>query len=599
MIVARDAEPAVKTVLGVPTPIMESVRGDIETPGRPSAGTASDECVSFQALLGVAELIGSCRDLEELFRRLATDLRRVVTFDFLCLVLHERERGLAKAWILETSEMVLAPRPDIAMEDTPAASVIETQQPVVVADTAAETRWPRLMAELRRQGIASFCSVPLTTARRRLGTLGFGLRSHIAYRASDVAFMGQVAKLVAVAVENALNFGDAQAMQGELSAERDHLRLLLEVTNVLVSKLDLPDLISAISSSLQRAIPHELTSLDLPDNGNLVVRSVAFKTLDGKAQEGRRLSIEGTPPGHAFATRRTQVFGEDELLTRFPEVTEPVRELGIRSLCSALQKVEVVAPPDSTVLLLGEPGTGKDLIARAIHDRSSRRERTFVKINCAAIPSGLLESELFGHEKGAFTGAIAQKIGRFQVADGGTLFLDEIGEIPLELQPKLLRVLQEQEFERLGGTRTIKVHVRLIAATNRDLAGMVEERCFRDDLYYRLNVFPIAIPPLREQPEDIDALVDHFVGRFARRLDRHIDVIPSETREALRHHPWPGNVRELENVIQRAVILSPGGRLTLPPLRVESPPRPAHNEGETLEGVERAYVARVLEETRW
>src|SRR5882724_6642550 len=334
MIVARDAEPAVKTMLGVPTPIMESVRGNIETPGNPSSRTASDECVSFQALLGVAELIGSCRDLEELFRRLATDLRRVVTFDFLCLVLHERERGLAKAWILETSEMVLAPRPDIAMEDTPAASVIETQQPVVVADTAAETRWPRLMAELRRQGIASFCSVPLTTARRRLGTLGFGLRSHIAYRASDVAFMGQVAKLVAVEVENALNFDDAQAMQGELSAERDHLRLLLEVTNVLVSKLDLPDLISAISSSLQRAIPHELTSLDLPDNGNLVVRSVAFKTIDGKAQEGRRLSIEGTPPGHAFATRRTQVFGEDELLTRFPEVTEPVRELGIRSLCS-------------------------------------------------------------------------------------------------------------------------------------------------------------------------------------------------------------------------------------------------------------------------
>jgi len=204
--------------------------------------------------------------------------------------------------------------------------VIETQQPVVVADTAAETRWPRLMAEIRRQGIASFCCVPLTTARRGLGTLGFGLRSHIAYRAGDVAFMGQVAKLVAVAVENALNFDDAQAMQGELSAERDHQRLLLEVTNALVSKLDLLELITAISSSLQRAIPHELISLDLPDNGDLVVRSVAFKTIDGKAQEGRRLSIDGSPPGRAFATRRTQVFGEEELLTRFPEVTEAVRE---------------------------------------------------------------------------------------------------------------------------------------------------------------------------------------------------------------------------------------------------------------------------------
>jgi len=215
------------------------------------------------------------------------------------------------------------------------------------------------------------------------------------------------------------------------------------------------------------------------------------------------------------------------------------------ALRHVFHQVEIVAPTDATVLLLGETGTGKELVARAIHDASGRGHRPFIKVNCAAIPSGLLESELFGHERGAFTGAIAQRIGRFELGDGGTLFLDEVGEIPLELQPKLLRVLQEHEFERLGGTRTINVDVRLIAATNRDLAGMVEGRCFRDDLYYRLNVFPIAIPPLRERPEDIDALVDHFVGQFARRLDRRIDVIPSETREALRHHPWPGNVREL------------------------------------------------------
>jgi formate hydrogenlyase transcriptional activator len=269
------------------------------------------------------------------------------------------------------------------------------------------------------------------------------------------------------------------------------------------------------------------------------------------------------------------------------------------ALRNVLHQVEIVAPTDATVLLLGETGTGKELVARAIHDASARSHRTFIKINCAAIPSGLLESELFGHERGAFTGAIAQRIGRFELGDGGTLFLDEVGEIPLELQPKLLRVLQEHEFERLGGTRTINVDVRLIAATNRDLGEMVEGRCFRDDLYYRLNVFPIAIPPLRERPEDIDPLVDHFVRQFARSMNRRIDAIPGETREALRHHPWPGNIRELANVIQRAVILSPGSRLTLPPLRVEAPHRPAHNEGETLEAVERAYVARVLEETRW
>ena len=267
------------------------------------------------------------------------------------------------------------------------------------------------------------------------------------------------------------------------------------------------------------------------------------------------------------------------------------------ALRHVLHQVEIVAPTDATVLLLGETGTGKELVARAIHDRSGRRERTFVKINCAAIPSGLLESELFGHERGAFTGAITQKIGRFELGDRGTVFLDEVGEIPLELQPKLLRVLQEHEFERLGGTRTINVDVRVIAATNRDLAGMVDERCFRDDLYYRLNVFPIAIPPLRERPEDIDALVDHFIGQFAVRMNRRIGVIPSDTREALRNHPWPGNVRELENVIQRAVILSPGGCLIRPPLPVDSRHRCARGGVGTLEGIQRASIARVLEET--
>jgi formate hydrogenlyase transcriptional activator len=267
------------------------------------------------------------------------------------------------------------------------------------------------------------------------------------------------------------------------------------------------------------------------------------------------------------------------------------------ALRQVLDQLEIVAPTDATVLLLGETGTGKELVARAIHDASGRSHRPFIKVNCAALPSGLLESELFGHERGAFTGAFAQKIGRFELADGGTLFLDEVGEIPLELQPKLLRVLQEHEFERLGATRTINVDVRLITATNRDLPGMVEAGDFRDDLYYRLNVFPIALPPLRERPDDIDALVDHFVGQFAHRMNRQIDVIALETREVLRNHSWPGNVRELENIIQRAVILSQEGRLTLPPLRVEPPARSAHDEPETLEGIQRAAIARVLGET--
>ena len=315
----------------MPTPIM--VRGDVETPGNLSPGTSSNEDVSFQALLAVAESIGSCRELEELFRRLASDLRRVVSFDFLGLVLHDPEHGVAKAHILETAEMVLAPRADIAIADTPAGLVIETQQPVLVADTAAETRWPRLMTELRQRGVASFCSLPLTTARRRLGTLAFGRHEHNACTATNVAFLAEVAKLVAVAVENVLNFDDSQVIQRELSAERDHLRLLLEVTNALVSNLDLPDLIAAVSSSFQGAIPHEFTALDLFEDGQLVNRAAAFKSKEGNPYVGRRLSTEGSPSGRAFSSRRTQVFGEDELLTRFPDVTQAIREEGVRSLC--------------------------------------------------------------------------------------------------------------------------------------------------------------------------------------------------------------------------------------------------------------------------
>jgi formate hydrogenlyase transcriptional activator len=489
---------------------------------------------------------------------------------------------------------------------------------------------------------------------------------------------------------------DAQDIELESTpgnAERDHLEMLLGVTNALTSNLDLPDLVAALSSALRRALPHAFAGLALHEAGDdaLVLHATAFRAADGHQNghhhQGRRLPLARSPSGHAFTARRTLVFGDDQL-TEFAEVVAPLREEGIRALCcvplvvrdlalgtleigslepdtftpaavavidevarqvamavanalafreiaqlknklaeehlylesdiraehpfqeiigqsgalrGALQQVEIVAPTDSTVLVLGETGTGKELIARAIHDRSSRPERTFVKINCAAIPSGLLESELFGHERGAFTGAVAQKLGRFEVANGGTLFLDEVGEIPLELQPKLLRVLQEQEFERLGSTRTIKVDVRLVAATNRDLARMVEERRFRDDLYYRLNVFPIHVPPLRERPEDIEPLARHFVQRFARRMQRRIEVIPTETMDAMRRYPWPGNVRELENLIERAVILSPGPLLSVPlaHLARRTGPMARDDRASTLEGIERAHVTRVLEETNW
>jgi len=271
------------------------------------------------------------------------------------------------------------------------------------------------------------------------------------------------------------------------------------------------------------------------------------------------------------------------------------------ALHRVLKEVETVAPTDSTVLIYGETGTGKELIARAIHDLSARRSGTFVKLNCAAIPTGLLESELFGHEKGAFTGAVAQRIGRFELANRGTIFLDEIGEIPLELQPKLLRVLQEREFERLGSSRTLRSDARLIAATNRDLGTMVEKQAFRADLYYRLNIFPIHVPPLRERSEDIPLLVRHFTAQFARRMNRAIDSIPAESMNALRRYPWPGNIRELQNLIERAVILSPGPVLRVPveELKARTATARAPESRQTLADAERAHILAVLKETGW
>ena len=286
---------------------------------------------------------------------------------------------------------------------------------------------------------------------------------------------------------------------------------------------------------------------------------------------------------------------EEELITthQFEEI------IGASSgLKRVLKQVETVAPTDATVLILGETGTGKELVARAIHNLSPRRDRSFVKLNCSAIPAGLLESELFGHEKGAFTGAIAQRIGRLELAHQGTLFLDEIGDLPLELQPKILRALQEKEFERLGSTRTIPVNVRLVAATNRNLTKMVEQREFRSDLYYRLRVFPMEVPPLRERAEDIPLLVKYFVTQHARRMNRHIETISPEIMRALTRWQWPGNVRELENFMERAVILSPGPGLRAPLAELELAPEPASETTANLHDAEREHILRVLREAK-
>ena len=292
-----------------------------------------------------------------------------------------------------------------------------------------------------------------------------------------------------------------------------------------------------------------------------------------------------------------KLYLEDEIRSEinFEEIIGVSPALG-----RVLKQVATVAPTDSTVLIYGETGTGKELLARAIHNLSPRRTNSFVKLNCAAIPTGLLESELFGHEKGAFTGAIAQRIGRFELAHRGTVFLDEVGEVPLELQPKLLRVLQEREFERLGSAQTLRTDARLIAATNRDLTAMVEEQKFRSDLFYRLNVFPVHIPPLRERQEDVRLLVRHFADHFARRMNKTIETIPSETMKGLTRYHWPGNIRELQNVIERAVILSTGPVLNVPlnDLKPRETVNGARSNG-TLDEAQREHILGVLKETNW
>ena len=341
--------------------------------------------------------------------------------------------------------------------------------------------------------------------------LGLGRRSAHAFTPEEVEFLTQVANQVAIAVDNALAYGQIAALKDQLAQEKLYLE------DEIRSERYFEDIV-----------------------------------------------------GHSPALRRV------------------------------LQQVETVAPTEATVLICGETGTGKELIARAIHQLSPRQAHAFVKLNCAAIPTGLLESELFGHEKGAFTGALTQRIGRFELAHRGTVFLDEIGELPLEVQPKLLRVLQEREFERLGSSRTLRTDARLIAATNQDLATLVEEQQFRADLFYRVNVFPVQVPPLRERPDDIPLLVRHFVQQFARRMHKTIETIASDTMQGLMRYAWPGNIRELQNVLERAVILSPGPVLQVPltdlTARVTSAPPAPHD---TLEAAERKHILAALEETQW
>ena len=553
------------------------------------------------------------------------------------------------------------------------------QETIVLGSLDQETRFSTI-PYMREAGLQSVCAIPLSDPHRHLGSLVIASVRPDAYSPEDVRFATLAANQIALAMDDTINFREAQRA-------RDRLALLLDLTNPVVSKLDLREVLREICANIRRVMECDAVGIALPGPENRELYIYALDFPEGLSiEEGREL-----PSGVKAIVERVSESGEALILSgeefepeplwvpaairsaayvplKAPGGTVGVLTLGSRSeagfanedrgfltqigcqlaipienamevtdlrdkfareklyledeirtelnfgevvfksetIRSVLHRVETVAPTDSTVLISGETGTGKELIARAVHDLSSRRSNAFVKVNCAAIPGSLLESELFGHERGAFTGAIASRAGRFELANHGTIFLDEIGELPLELQPKLLRVLQEREFERLGSTRTLHTDARLIAATNRDLDEMIRENQFRSDLYYRLNVFPIRIPPLRERPEDIPLLVRHYVRQFSRRLGKNIDVIPPETMDALVGYPWPGNVRELQNVLERAAILTVGPALMISSedLSVAGhthplPTLPSRPRRTALDEAERERILAALEEANW
>ena len=602
----------------------------------------------YEGLLRAANAIAACSDCDSTADRLPDELHNIVNFDYLQVVTFESGTTTVE-WQLTDArgrrEETSFPG-FFALNDSPILWVHEQEQPLVIDDWSRETQFPQYRQRMLDLGIVSTCVLPLARGQRRLGVLTLGSSAANSYPVDEAHFLSLVADQIALAIDAAVNFYSSQRAQ-------EKLKLILDLTNRVVSNLNFDETLRAISANVRQVMHCEAAAIMLPDSDgkHLRVHALDFPDSRGFFTKEAAIPIEESMPGETFRTGRPVVVNRLDEAKMPPKMHAKAAGEGLNSLChvalishdrplgvlavarreenafdngelaflsqvanqvaiglenalaygeiaelkdklaqeklyledeirgemdfegivgqsSALRHVlnlvETVAPSDSTVLLLGETGTGKELIARAIHDRSRRKDRTFVKLNCAAIPTGLLESELFGHERGAFTGAISQKAGRLELADQGSLFLDEVGDIPIEVQPKLLRALQEREFERLGSTRTKKVDVRLVAATNRDLEGMIESREFRRDLYYRLNVFPIRIPPLRERPEDIPLLVRYFAQKYGRRMERHIESIPAAAMKRLASWHWPGNIRELENFIERSVILTHGSALQVP-----------------------------------
>ncbi len=637
-----------------------------------------------RALVATTEAIAVHHDPDTLLRDLACRLRKLIKLLTLQVILYDAEGGAVLLRLIDPPDAINSyPEAEAPPRHSPSQIVWREQQPLMVSAGSDAARFPRYVAWMHEVGLQREYVLPVSSAERRLGTIGFGPINGHPRVDSELNCLQLIAKEYAVAMDDILNLREIQSARQELNSERDRSRLLLEINNALVSDLNLDELWEKVAECLRSIVPHEFSGMALYDAQMAGLRSVESRSAKHSLfAEGEGIPIQSTPAGLAFESGRPVVLTSADL-DRFPSANvwrnviakksfgsacilpliSHTRKLGILGMVSRREaaferenvatltsvaaqisiavenalthreveslknklraekqyldeevqtacdfelignseaflriqeQIEVAAPTDSTILIQGETGSGKELVAQAIHKLSGRRERTLVKVNCSAIPTGLLESEFFGHEKGAFTGAIARRIGRFELAHQGTLFLDEVGDIPRELQPKLLRVLQEKEFERVGGSKTIRVDVRIVAATNADLSQLVADKEFRADLYYRLNVFPINIPPLRERPGDIIPLAQRFAQSFARRMKKRVEVISPCSQQALVQYRWPGNIRELQNVIERAVILSQS-----PVLEVSLCERRSVAEDPTLAGREREYILRVLHETNW
>ena len=643
-----------------------------------SATISEEHTQRYEALLRATNAIGTSNDCDAAASTIVEALRGLVAFDYLELVIFESDSWTVTWHLLHSNGVTQRLRlADVVVNDTPIESVHASQQALVVANWNEEPRFRKHGEFLSKLGIASTCVLPLVRGQRRLGTLSIGTSRANAFSEDEVRFLSMVADQIALGIDAAVNFYLSRQTQ-------DRLKLILGLTNQVVSNLNFEELLRTISASVRQVMRYDAAAIMLPepDGAHLRVHALDFPESKGVFKEDILIPVAGTPPGETFRRGTPWVVNRLEPAL-YPEMYARAAKEGMNSLCDVplisrgralgvlavakreedafdrdeteflsqvaqqvaigvenalaygeiadlkdklaqeklyledeirgemdfegivgqssalrhvLKLVETVAPSDSTVLLLGETGTGKELIARAIHERSRRKERTFVKLNCAAIPTGLLESELFGHERGAFTGAIAQKIGRLELAHKGSLFLDEVGDIPVEIQPKLLRALQEREFERLGSNRTQQVDVRLVAATNRDLEKMMENREFRSDLYYRLNVFPIRVPPLRERPEDIPLLVRYFTQKYGRLMNKKIESVPTQAMKKLSSWHWPGNIRELENFIERSVILTHGSELQVPISGLTNNGKGIPGAG-TREASERDEIVRILKTT--